>query len=292
MLRMDNAQRILRPPSIEDVDLKIGFIGAGRMAQALSKGFSNSGLVKVGNMMCSDVNQQMLNSIAESVGIRTTTDNLEVVKSSDVVVIAVKPHIVPSVLKDVAKLIHINQLIVSIAAGVTIQQMEKVLPPGTRLVRVMPNTPALVQCGASIFSCGSNTCTEDEILVQKLFSSIGFCAKLPEKQLDAVTGLSGSGPAYGFLAIEALADGGVKMGLPRDVAQKLAAQTLMGAAKMVLETGVHPGELKDAVCSPGGTTIAAVHYLEAHGFRAALIGAVESAAKRSQELAKDGDEDR
>lgn len=286
---MDNAQRILRPPSIEDVDLKIGFIGAGRMAQALSKGFSNSGLVKVGNMMCSDVNQQMLDSIAESVGIGTTTDNLEVVKSSDVIVLAVKPHLVSTVLKDVAKLIHMNHLIVSIAAGITIQQMEKVLPPGTRLIRVMPNTPALVQCGASIFSCGSNTCAEDEILIQQLFSSIGFCAQLPEKYLAAVTGLSGSGPAYGFMAVEALADGGVKMGLPRDVAQKLAAQTLMGAAKMVLDTGKHPGELKDAVCSPGGTTIAAVHHLETHGFRAALIGAVEAASKRSQEMAEDED---
>lgn len=286
---MDNAQRILRPPSIEDVDLKIGFIGAGRMAQALSKGFSNSGLVKVGNMMCSDVNQQMLDSISESVGIRTTIDNLEVVKSSDVIVLAVKPHLVSTVLKDVGKLIHMNHLIVSIAAGITIQQMEKVLPPGTRLIRVMPNTPALVQCGASIFSCGSNTCAEDEILIQQLFSSIGFCAQLPEKYLAAVTGLSGSGPAYGFMAVEALADGGVKMGLPRDVAQKLAAQTLMGAAKMVLDTGKHPGELKDAVCSPGGTTIAAVHHLEAHGFRAALIGAVEAASKRSQEMAEDED---
>lgn len=288
---MENAQRILRPPSIEDVDLKIGFIGAGRMAQALSKGFSNAGLVKVGNMMCSDVNQEMLNLISESVGIGTTKDNLEVVKSSDVVVIAVKPHMVSGVLKDIAKFIHVNHLIVSIAAGITIHQMEKVLPPGTRLIRVMPNTPALVQCGASIFSCGSNTCSEDEILVKQLFSSIGFCAQLPEKHLDAVTGLSGSGPAYGFMAVEALADGGVKMGLPRDVALKLAAQTLMGAAKMVLETGQHPGELKDGVCSPGGTTIAGVHHLETHGYRGALIGAVVAASKRSQELAKCEDED-
>lgn len=290
--KMDSAQRILRPPSIEDVDLKIGFVGAGQMAQALCRGFLQSGLVKVSNMMCSDVSQNMLDRVTKLLGIRTTMDNKEVFKSSDVVVLAVKPHMVLGVLEESFKLIHQNHLIVSIAAGVTIGQMEAVLPSGTRLVRVMPNTPAMVQSSASVFSPGSNVCSEDDVLVQRLFSAIGYCASLPEKHLDCVTALSGSGPAYIFMAIEAMADGGVKMGLPRDIALKLAAQTAMGAGKMVLEMGKHPGELKDSVCSPGGTTIAGVHCLEKCGFRSALIGAVEAGTLRSLEMRNIGDKDK
>jgi pyrroline-5-carboxylate reductase len=285
------------PATSINADLTVGFIGAGRMCQALSKGFHNAGLVKLENMICSDVSTEMLDIVSKSHGIKTTMSNIDVVKSSDVIIIAVKPHMVVEVLKEASAYMGSqpaekrNKLLVSIAAGITISQIEKHTPDGMRVVRVMPNTPALVQCGASVYSRGSKATPDDEAVVNRLFSSIGYCTTLPEKYLDAVTALSGSGPAYGFLAIEALADGGVKMGLPRDIAQKLAAQTLMGAAKMVMETGQHPGQLKDAVCSPGGTTIAAVHHLEQSGFRNALIGAVETAHKKSLELASCGDQD-
>jgi len=263
-------------------NLKIGFLGAGRMAQALSKGFSSSGMVSPERMVASDIDTAILEFMAKS-GVRTTSSNIDVVSSSDVIVIAVKPHIVSVALKEVAS-ISAGKLFVSIAAGITIETMEQLLPEACRVIRVMPNTPALVQCGASVCSAGSRSTPEDSALVTALFSSIGICESLPESYLDAVTGLSGSGPAYGFMAIEALADGAVKMGLPRALAQKFAAQTLMGAAKMVLETDTHPGVLKDAVCSPGGTTIAAVHALEAGGFRAALISAVEAATNKSKSL--------
>ncbi|GIY22868.1 pyrroline-5-carboxylate reductase 2 [Caerostris extrusa] len=167
--------------------------------------------------------------------------------------------------------------------GITTRQIEKVLPPKSRVIRVMPNTPALVKEGASVFSCGSNTLEEDSGLAHRIFESVGSCDQIEENLLDAVTGLSGSGPAYMFMAIEALADGGVKMGIRRELAMKLAAQTLLGSARMVLETGKHPGSLKDDVCSPAGTSIQAVHELEKCGFRSALITAVEAATQRSKE---------
>jgi pyrroline-5-carboxylate reductase len=264
-------------------NLTVGFLGAGRMAQALSKGFITSGLVRAENMIASDVDPGILKFIAES-GVKTTLSNEEVVEKSRVIIIAVKPHIVSPALTEVARVVTKDHLIVSIAAGITIETIQGLLPAGTRVIRVMPNTPALVLCGASVYSPGFASTAADGHLVASLFSSIGICETLPEPYLDAVTGLSGSGPAYAFMAIEAMADGGVRMGLPRDTAQKLAAQTLMGAAKMVLETGSHPGVLKDGVCSPGGTTIAAVQSLEKDSFRAALINAVESATKRSKEL--------
>jgi len=272
--------------------LSVGFIGAGRMCQALSKGFSSAGLVKTEDMICSDISDEMLENMSRTVGIRRTKNNKEVVSESNVIIIAVKPHLVKHVLSEATsclidnKISVDNKLFVSIAAGITIGQIEQWLPNGTHVIRVMPNTPALVQCAASVYSNGSHASNKDEQLVKQLFSCIGYCTTLPERYLDAVTGLSGSGPAYVFMAIESMADGGVKMGLPRDIALQLAAHTIMGAAKMILETGDHPGQLKDAVCSPGGTTIAAVHHLETSGFRAALIGAVETATKKSQDLAR------
>jgi len=276
-----------------DKDLSVGFIGAGRMCQALSKGFIAAGLVSREKMMCSDVSDDMLDSMSRTVGIRTTKSNSDVVRECQVIVIAVKPHLVKHVLSEATQCLSDDsdqrmdrdkKLFVSIAAGITIQQIEQWLPSGTHVIRVMPNTPALIQCAASVYSSGTHVSSGNEQLVKQLFSSIGYCTSLPERYLDAVTGLSGSGPAYVFMAIESLADGGVKMGLPRDIAQQLAAHTLMGAAKMVLETGEHPGQLKDAVCSPGGTTIAAVHHLETSGFRSALIGAVETATNKSRDL--------
>ncbi|BFZ21126.1 hypothetical protein BsWGS_24165 [Bradybaena similaris] len=226
----------------------------------------------------------MLEQLRET-GVRTTQDNKELVSDSDIVVIAVKPNIVKVILQEVAPVVQTGRhLFISIAAGVTIRAIEQSLPPGTHVVRVMPNTPALVLAGASVMAPGSHALKSDLEVVRGLLSTIGICEEGSEGLLDAVTGLSGSGPAYAFAAIEALADGGVKMGLPRDLALKLAAQTLLGAAKMVLETGKHPGQLKDEVCSPGGTTIAGMHALEKNGFRGALIDAVEAATLRAKEL--------
>ncbi|XP_061169245.1 pyrroline-5-carboxylate reductase 2-like [Saccostrea echinata] len=263
--------------------MTIGFIGAGRMAQAMSRGFISKGILKPHKIIASDAVPQMLDCIREQ-GVRTTRSNLEIVENSDLVIIAVKPHIVTPVLQEVSCKVTREKLFLSIAAGVTLETLERNLPSQTRVVRAMPNTPALVQSGATVIAPGSSVLPGDKELIQGLFRTIGICEAGSESQLDAVTGLSGSGPAYGFLAIESLADGGVKMGLPRDLAQKLAAQTLLGAAKMVLESGKHPGQLKDEVCSPGGTTIAAIHRLEEKGFRSALISAVETATNKAKEM--------
>lgn len=253
------------------------------MAQAMSRGFISKGVVKPHKIMASDTVPQMLDCIKEQ-GVRISRSNLEIVENSDLIIIAVKPHVVSPILQEVSSKVTREKLFLSIAAGVTLETLEKNLPSQTRVIRAMPNTPALVQTGATVIAPGSSVLQGDRELIQGLFRTIGICEVGTEEQLDAVTGLSGSGPAYGFLVIESLADGGVKMGLPRDLAQKLAAQTLLGAAKMVLESGKHPGQLKDEVCSPGGTTIAAIHKLEETGFRSSLITAVETATNRAKEL--------
>ncbi|ESO83212.1 hypothetical protein LOTGIDRAFT_169622 [Lottia gigantea] len=261
----------------------VGFIGAGRMAQALAKGFITSGLVKANNITASDTNPICLQMLKD-MGAKTTTHNTDVVNNSNMVIIATKPHIVKKVLNEVSHKVTKDNLFVSIAAGITIDTLEENLPKGTRVVRVMPNTPALVSAGASVVTPGHAANPTDSKMVGELLKSIGIVEEGVETYLDAVTGLSGSGPAYAFVAIEAMSDGGVKMGLPRDLATKLAAQTLLGAAKMVLETGKHPGQLKDEVCSPGGTTIDAIYSLEKAGFRGALIDAVTIATEKAKLL--------
>ncbi|XP_064596699.1 pyrroline-5-carboxylate reductase 3-like [Liolophura sinensis] len=271
-----------KPSKLPD-DITLGFIGAGKMGKAICGGLINAGMVKPRNISVHDRNTNMLDSI-RGLGVTIAKDNGDVVRRSQFVILAVKPHIVPIVLKEINRVVEPNNLIVSIAAGVTIATIENLLPAKTRVIRVMPNTPALVQTGAAYVSPGTSVKEGDVDLVAEIFSSVGICEVGREELLDAITGLSGSGPAYIYAAIEAMADGGVKMGLPRDMAQRLAAQTAMGAAKMVLETGKHPGLLKDEVCSPGGTTIAAMHRLEKGGFRGALIDAIEAATLRSQEL--------
>ncbi|XP_052764131.1 uncharacterized protein LOC128206040 [Mya arenaria] len=265
-------------------NMTVGFIGAGRMAQAMARGFISAGVIKAENIMLSDVNPHMLNSIKKDLGVKITECNREVVTRSDLIVLAVKPNVVSPILKEVSSDVSKTKLLVSIAAGIPISAIEQLLPKGSRVIRVMPNTPALVLAAASVLAPGQAVVDGDTDLVIELLQCIGIAEPGSEKLLDAVTGLSGSGPAYTYMAIEALADGGVKMGLPRDLAMKLAAQTMLGAAKMVLETGKHPGQLKDEVCSPGGTTIAALHKLEKAGFRATLIDAVEAATLRAQEL--------
>ena len=264
--------------------MKLGFLGAGKMASALAKGFIHAGLSAADSILASDPYEAALASIAKDAGIKTTSSNLDVLKFANVILLAVKPDQVNDVLAEARPHFTDKHLLVSIAAGITLARMESALPPGARVVRVMPNTPALVGASASAFALGKSAITEDAQLAQKLFSSVGIAYQVKESLLDAVTGLSGSGPAYVFLMIEALSDGGVAAGLPRDIATKLAAQTLLGSAKLLLETGQHPGALKDMVTSPGGTTIEGIHELEKGGLRAALMNAVRAASDKSRKL--------
>jgi len=265
----------------------IGFIGAGKMATALAIGFLKSGLTETSKVIASDVHEGARAAFETLTQARTTASNLEVAKSSRVILLAVKPQQMEGMLRELGAVLTPQHLVVSIAAGVTIAKMLKWLgQEDARIVRVMPNTPALVQEGASAFSIGGQATREDAALAQQLFASVGIAVETPETLLDAVTGLSGSGPAYAFQMIEALSDAGVRVGLPRATATQLAAQTLLGAAKMVLETGDHPGVLKDAVTSPGGTTIAGLHELEKGALRATLMNAVVAATARSVELGR------
>lgn len=261
----------------------LGFIGAGNMAGALIKGLLHS-LAKPERIMASDVAPERLAHLADLHGITTTSDNHALVRACDVIVLAVKPQVIDKVLAQVARDIEARHLIVSVAAGVPGAAIEGKLPPGTRLVRAMPNTAAIVLEGATAIAAGTHATERDIEVAQAMFEAVGRVVVLDETLLDAVTGLSGSGPAYVMVIIEALADGGVKVGLHRDTALMLAAQTVYGSAKLLLETGEHPGRLKDQVTSPGGTAIAGLHTLEAGGLRRTLIDAVEAATKRAAEL--------
>ena len=265
----------------------IGFIGLGQMATALASGFLRAGLVSAERLFGFDVSPDAAARFASTTGATVCADAAETVAKADVVFFAVKPQYMSAALDPVRAALSdapSSKLLVSIAAGLPISYFESALFPEIRLVRVMPNTPALVGAGASGFARSQNATPEDAALVGDLLRSVGSAFELAESQLDAVTGLSGSGPAFVFLALEALADGGVKAGLPRPIALELAAQTLKGGAEMYLQTRKHPGELKDAVTSPAGTTIAGVAALEERGFRSALIEAVDRATKRSREL--------
>ncbi len=264
----------------------IGFIGAGRMATALARGLIAARFVDATRVVASDVSPEAAERFASTTGGRFSASNGAVIDDSTVIVLAVKPQQVSEVLTEQRPQITDEHLLVSIAAGVTLQSLREAAGDRGRLVRVMPNTPCLVGAGASAFACDSSASREDAALVQQMLGTVGWAVEVPESQLDAVTGLSGSGPAYVFQIIEALSDGGVRVGLPRETAMRLAAQTVLGAAKMVLETGEHPGALKDAVASPGGTTIAGLHALEHGGLRSALIDAVVAATLRSVELGR------
>eukprot|EP00752_Nemacystus_decipiens_P008255 g7382.t1 len=260
----------------------IGFIGAGMMATAMVNGIIAAKVSGPGNIVVSAAHKSSLERLAAS-GVRTTESNPEVASGSDVVVLAVKPDIIPAVLREIEPHLREDALIVSIAGGIPLAAVEQ-LVPGKRVIRVMPNTPCLVSEGAAGFSMGSHATVEDRSTVQRLMGAVGLAFEVKEPLLDGVTGVSGSGPAYIFVLIEALADGGVRMGLPREMAIKLAAQTVKGAAAMVLETGEHPAVLKDQVCSPGGLTIAAIESLEKNGFRSAAIQAVVTVATKSFEM--------
>lgn len=263
---------------------RLGFIGAGRMATALAGGFVRRGLVAAAELAASDPVGEALAQFAAATGARALGSNVEVAEAADVVFLAVKPQQIAGALAELRGRLTERHLVISIAAGIRLATLAEGLGPGPRLVRVMPNTPCLVGESASGYCLGPGATPADGALVQQLLASVGLAVALDEKLLDAVTGLSGSGPAFVYLVVEALSDGGVRMGLPREVATRLAAQTVKGAAQMVLATGDHPGVLKDQVTSPGGTTIAGLQVLEAASVRGALIGAVEAATRRSQEL--------
>ena len=265
-------------------DKKLAFVGSGNMAEALIKGLLQpAGVVAPENICAADISQPRLRDLHNRYGIRISPDNKEVVKFAEIVILAVKPQVIRPVLQEIAEWVDESKLLISIAAGVKLETIQENLNPG-RLIRVMPNVAALVHAAITAISRGKYATEEDLQLAQEIFQAVGATVVVEEKLMDAVTGLSGSGPAYIFSAINALADGGVKVGLPRDVALKLAAQTVYGAAKMVIETGEHPMKLRDLVTSPGGTTIAGIYALERDGFGAALMNAVEVATRRSQEL--------
>jgi pyrroline-5-carboxylate reductase len=265
---------------------RVGFIGAGKMATALARGLCQAGFTIPQRIIASDLYDSARESFSAQSGGRAVESNAEAAADSDIVVLAVKPQQFRDVLEELRDKLGPQHLVISIAAGIPLATMAATLGQARRLVRVMPNTPCLVGASASAFCLGGAATRDDARMVADLLSAVGLAFELPEHQLDAVTGLSGSGPAFICLVIEALADGGVKMGLPRDVALKLAAQTVLGTARMVLETGQHPASLKDAVASPAGTTIAGLHELERGALRGALINAVEAATLRSRELGK------
>jgi pyrroline-5-carboxylate reductase len=266
--------------------LAVGFLGAGQMATTLAVGWTKAGLLDVGRSRAADPYPEARVKFEKATGISTHDANTAVAATSEVLVLAVKPQVMSAVLAELRPVLTPLHLVISIAAGLTLETLAEGLGGDVRLVRVMPNTPCLVGASAAGYSPFATATAADVELVGELFGAVGKAFRVAEPLLDAVTGLSGSGPAYVYVMIEALADGGVKCGLPRGVAQALAAQTVLGAAKMVLETGHHPGALKDAVASPGGTTIAGLHALERAGFRAALMDAVEAATNRAQELGK------
>ncbi len=263
---------------------KIGFLGAGKMATALARGFVRAELVIPREITASDPFDAARKRFTAEVGAKSCASNLEVARSAGVLVLATKPDQVAAALAEISAAFTKNHLLISIAAGVPLARLEAALPAGARVIRVMPNTPALVGAGASAYALGKSATAADGELAQKLLSAVGIALPVKESLLDAVTGLSGSGPAYVYQFIEALSDGGVAAGLPRDVALRLAAQTVLGAAKMVLETGQHPGALKDQVTSPGGTTIEGIHELEKGRLRGTVMSAVRAAAEKSKKL--------
>lgn len=272
----------------EATALKWGFIGAGKMATALIQGMIRSRLATPATIFASDPVEAARRQLADATGIATCDDNAQVAQAADVLVLAVKPQSMAHALETLRPAVTGDHLLISVAAGVSLQTLAAGLGPEggrRRLARVMPNTPALVGEGAAAYCLGAGALDSDDAIVRACLDSVGRSYRVPETLLDAVTGLSGSGPAFVYVIIEALSDGGVRVGLPRDVATALAAQTVLGAARMVLETGLHTGTLKDHVTSPGGTTIAGLHALERGSIRATLIDAVQAATARSAELA-------
>ena len=266
---------------------KIGFVGSGNMAEAIVKGAIHAGLFSPKSIISSDIQEHRRRLFKDSYGIKTVSDNCELVSSVDIVVLAVKPQNLKAILKEIAQGVDRSKLIISIAAGVPLAKIEEGLNRKSRVVRVMPNTPALIGEGAAALCVGSNATKDDLDITRNIFDVLGKTVVIDEKHMDAVTGLSGSGPAYVFLFIDALIDAGVNIGLDRNTARILSVQTVLGATKMLLETGEHPAVLKDRVTSPGGTTIAGLRVMETGNIRAVILDAIEAATKRSRELARE-----
>jgi pyrroline-5-carboxylate reductase len=264
----------------------IGVVGAGNMAEALIRGLVRGGHVPAEHVMASNPRQERLDQLQAAYKIKVSKDNREVARNAQVCILAVKPQIVDKVLREIGDQLEPGTLVISVCAGISTETIEAACGEGVRVVRAMPNTPALVGAGATAISAGKRASETDLATARAVFDAVGITVTLEEHHLDAVTGLSGSGPAYIFLILEALSDAGVKVGLSRRNAQKLAAQTVLGSAKMVLETDEHVGHLKDMVTSPGGTAIAGLHTLEEGGLRTTLINAVETATKRARELGR------
>lgn len=269
-------------------DKKLAFIGSGNMAEALIKGLLKSSVFIPENIFVSDVRKERLKYIFRTYKTQYTSDNSDAVQKADIIILAVKPQTILKVTNQISESIDNSKLVISIAAGISLDIVQKALNkkgvPKPRLVRAMPNTPALVQTGVTAISKGENTSENDMKIASEIFKSVGKVVTVEEDLMDAVTGLSGSGPAYIFLIIDALADAGVNVGLPRDISLTLSIQTVLGSARLASESGDHPGKLKDMVTSPGGTTIAGLHSLEKGRLKAILMDAVESATKRSIEL--------
>ncbi len=262
----------------------LGFIGCGNMAQAMIKGILGKKLYSPDSIIVSRRNKEALAEIKNELSVNVTTDNREVAEKAEVLVLAVKPFQFETVIREIREVVGDDTLVISIAAGQTMEQIEKLFGRGIRLVRSMPNTPALVLEGAAGVCFNDQVTPEDRKTAMDIFSSFGIAHEVPESLIDTVIGVSGSSPAYVFMFIEAMADAAVADGMPRAQAYELAAQSVLGSAKMVLETGRHPGELKDMVCSPAGTTIEAVRVLEREGFRSAVIEAIKACVKKSKEM--------
>ncbi|NXL91921.1 P5CR3 reductase, partial [Alectura lathami] len=270
----------------EAEELRVGFVGAGRMAGGLVRGLLRAGKVPASSILASAPSDRNLDAWRD-LGCRTTHCNLEVLQDCALVFLATKPHVLPGVLQEIRPAVGPHHLVVSLVAGVTLQKLQRLLPAGTKVLRLMPNLPCVVQAGAMVFSRGTGASDEDAALLQTLLSSCGLCEEVPESYINIHTGLSGSGVAYVYLFAEALAEGAVKMGMPGGLASRIAAQTLLGAAKMMLETGEHPAKLRGDVCTPGGTTIHALHQLEKGALRATVMNAVEAATKRACDVGED-----
>lgn len=265
---------------------RVGVLGAGNMAEALVRGWLSANLLQVAQVGVSDVSAERLEFFAREFGVTTHADNAALVESADIVVLAVKPQTVDAVLSQAGSRLRNQTTLVSIAAGVSIERLAKLLPAGSKVVRAMPNTPALVQSGITALAHGPKVSESDLLRVQALFDAVGQTVLVPESAMNAVTGLSGSGPAYVLLVIEALAEGGVRAGLGRPIATALAAQTVLGTAKLLIERGAHPAILRESVTSPAGTTSAGIFALESGGLRSTLMNAVAAATARAEELGR------